>query len=288
MLPQLRNFIQRDDDQVREYLEAIEGGAIEGPVVQKEGSKGSFGGSLRGGISLAGAGIEGKKGTEASSEAHVVRTPAADFQRLYEYLERDKHIDRLEECDDDHLEAVTHGQVVEAYVVGRLSRRDQQLLQLQQASAQMREGMRLASEIKGMVEPLLEAASSFGVDLTSDDPEFANTVEQVNRFRAPTFPTIDSPQKIAVVGTLLGYSRSALAIAIRTGTLQKEADELNGEYTVLGKLIRKVARGSTCDASEFSSLPLSLSRAKRRKAKASDPDPINGPALVIEPIAMYR
>ena len=288
MLPQLRNFILRDDRQIQEYLEAIERGAIEGPIIQTEGSKGSVGGGLALGTAHLGGRVEAKKGTEESSQAQVVRTPAANFQRLYDFLQEAEGIEMLEACDDACLEAVALGQVVEAQVVGRLSRQDQQILRIQQGASQLTDLVKVANDLKGVLEPFEEAASAFGVDLDTDDPEFANTIDKIKNFKAPVFPEVESPRKIAIVGTLIGYSRPVFAVPVRTETLQKEPGELDGEYTILGKVIKKIPTGATCDATEYSSLPSSLNRARRRKTETSSTEPIKGPAMVLEPIAMYR
>ncbi len=288
MQPQLRTFVQRDDNQIREYLEAIEGGAVAGPIVQTEGSKGSLGGGLGLGVPVGKVGVHGEKGSEASSKANVVRTPAGNFQRLYDYLQGGKYVDSLEACDDNQIEGTPVGQILEIYVVGKLSSQDRQLIELQEAVDQMAEGMRLADEFKGLVEPVVEAAASFGVDITRDDPEFSESIEKLRRFKAPALPGLEAPRKMAVIGTLIGYRRPAFLIPVHTATLQKDPPELNGEYTVLGKVIRKITSGSTCSANEFSSLPTALSRKQRRKAKASRADQVSGPALVIEPIAIYR
>jgi len=116
----LRSFVQRDDSQIAEYLEALEGGAVEGAVVHKDLTEGGLGGSV--GVALpviSGAG-KGERKKSSETTAAVRRTPVSSFQLLYDLLQEAGWIDPLEECDEARFASAEVGQVIEAHLICEL------------------------------------------------------------------------------------------------------------------------------------------------------------------------
>jgi hypothetical protein len=284
----LRSFVQRDDSQIAEYLEALEGGAVEGAVLRKDLTEGGLGASL--GVTLPPISGVGKGGRKKSSEttAAVRRTPVSSFQLLYDLLDQARQIDRLEECDEGRFASAEVGQVIEAQMMCELSLQDRRVIELRQAMSGAGEFLRMAAEMKGAVEPLVEAAESLGVDLAGDDADFARKLDQIRQFQAPSIPPIGQPARLVVLGKLIGLRSATCVIPVRAATLQRDPDQLEGQLTVLGKVTRALRRGERLDPATLGALPTGLNREQRRQAASAKRQVVRYPALVLEPIAMYR
>lgn len=289
MTTTLRSFILRDDKQVQEYVEAIDGGAIQG-IRQGETYARGAGGGIGLAAGPAQVSVRGERERQTSAEAEVVRTPAANFERLHSFLKGEGQIDSLPECTDEILETLPTGHLLDVAVIGELIPQDRKVLQIQNTTSRMNESLARAKDYQRQVEPMLQVAQEFGVDLKAANPEFDRNLKSIERLSTTTIPQGEQPTKLAVVATLVGYSRPTFIIPVRTETLQRSADELDGEYFVFAKVFRRVLSGDSVNPADFSGMLLSSNRAARRrergnrKAAAS----VKGPALVLDPIAIYR
>ncbi len=201
-------------------------------------------------------------------------------------MQESGQIETLAECNDAKLESLPTGQFLEVAVTGGLIAQDRQMLQIQDTAGRMNEALARAKEYQRQVEPMLKVANEFGLDL-GDDPQFDRNLKAIERLSAVTIPQAERPAKFAVVATLIGYARPTFVIPVRTETLQRSPEELDGEYLVFAKVFRRALAGEVINPAEFSGMP-NPNRAERRRAKAKSSNLVDGPALVLEPIAIYR
>lgn len=284
----LRSFIQRDDSQIAEYLEGLEGGAVDGAIVQKDLEEGAAGGQAGVNIPPISAGGKGERRQSSETTASMRRTPVSNFQRLYELLDEAGDIHRLEECDHTRFASVQDRHVLELELTCELSLQDRKVIELRRAASQAGEIVRMAGELKGALEPLLDAASSLGVELPTDDTDSGLTLDQIRQLRAPSIPPVGQPQRLVVLGRVVGLSTARCVIPVPSATLQRDPEELEGELTVLGKVRRTLRKGEKLDPAELGALPTGLNRKQRRRAASTSRQIVRYPALVLDPIAIYR
>lgn len=263
----LRDFLYLDRDAVTNYLSTLEG-YIETEVDETESRGGKVG--AEGGVAFLKGGGEANKSSSRSRKLMI--TDEAQFQRLYQLLDKvdGEGIPFIATADPETVQKLSRGQVIEVQANLKLP--------------QIYQVMSVAAEIK----PLADLFGSLGADIDMD----ANTNTAMQGLLALGKATNEKPLPLLfepVVGR--GYS---FFCNLSRRYLRSEPNELIGEATVFGKVMRLIEKGTSEEVftllADIKSLP-TISRQERRKLKNQKDgisERIKGPAAIIHPIAIFR
>jgi hypothetical protein len=265
----LRNFLFLDTATMTDYLSTLEGYVVEGTVDQTDVGKREKGGKLAAKV------IEGGASSEVSTETKQKLTvpDAAKFQRLYEILEEQDLIQYLDAFDEEIWNQLKRGELLEV-----------------QAAIRLPELLAVTKMVEDL-SPLLGVMTALGQD-PLDDPEARVAFDGMREVGKLTkqkhvpllFEAVSTPGFRFVANLPRQYIRRPLS-------------DLQGEAVVFGKIQRILTKGQKYEA--FSLLPPSASfptrrsltkeqRRKRRQAKKGLTEMVNGPAIVLTPLAVFR
>jgi hypothetical protein len=278
-----RGFFYLNDETVINSLSAVESGKID-EVVAKVASarEGGFGG----GVGLQGAKVEGgKKATSALEEEMVrIRTRFSVFELWYQTLVESKAIGNFEGWGPSALEGVRPGDTVQFRAqldVAPL----QTLLRLflwfaEQAKGQGTPFSQKGDELKSTKEAERNVRMLLGA---SEDPD----LDQLMLFAKPD-----------------GEPGPKVAIPVTPKWLIGRVGRLGGMYTVVGQVDQIIEKGEEFPTlrltHDVAATPLELGVLKESVANFEDPAKamgveissdeagVKGPALWVEPIAIYR
>ena len=283
----LKTFLYRDDGQVMEYLEQLLGGRPEGQVGLRESRGGRKGGGV--GLSLAGVTVGGGAASEMKEEAESVLAPtgASNFEVLYGSLDERGEIKRFPELTEKLWETTNVRELVEFDVSLNLSRQDHQLVGFSQTSRQVSEALEYFSGFRDVVRSYTDLADSIGIEMPLGE-EGEQVLTQLDKMAGKRIQAVELPPRLVAVCSVVGANKFRVVATLQTKFLVREANEIEGEATIMGKVRRKLAQGEKLDVSALSSLPGSENRAQRRTAKKANRQIVSHPALLLEPIAVFR
>lgn len=277
-----RGFFYLDDETVINSLSAVEAGKIDEIVARVNSAReGGFGG----GVGIQGAKVEGAKKSSSAFEEEMVRTRTrfSVFELWYQSLVDGKALGRFDGWDSDALEDVQPGDTLEFR--GRLEIAPIQTL------------FRLYLWFASKAKEQGHIFSQNGAELKeTKDAERAVKMILGN-------PSADDDQVI-VLATPHGNRGPKVAMPVKTQWLIGRFGQFGGEYTVVGQVDRLIAEDEELPALRLTQdvAPTSLEIQTIKEAVANFNDPsaamginiseddavIKGPALWLEPIAIYR
>jgi hypothetical protein len=266
----LRNFLYLDSDSVSNYLSTIEG-YIETEVDESEGREGKVG--AEGGVGGFKGGGETSKSTARTRKLAV--TDEARFQRLYQLLddERAHGIPYLTSLDSQIWTTLSRGGVVEIQAKARLP--------------SVFQAMSAATSVRPYIEVMEALGENIGMDVMSN--------QAMQSILAISEATKD--KQIPVFFTPVQSSRDSVFCNLSRKYLRSEINEVTGEITVFGKIIRLIPKGSS--ESVFTLLPelqnlVPANRKERRRLESQKDgldglvEKLKGPAVIVHPIALFR
>ena len=259
----LRNFLYLDSSTVADYLSTLDGSVIEGPVDHTHSSKNEMGVKVDFKV-VQGGGSGG--GSSETKETRLV-TDAAKFQRLYELIE-EEHIQPLDGFDDAIWKQIRRGELLEI-----------------QAKITTPEFYRL-TEAVGSFAPMIEVFKAVDPSLVDKKAEEAmvGLGGIAKMLEGKPVPLIFQPASTPGYHFVAELTRSFLRC---------EMSQLQGEATVLGKVLRILEKGQSHEA--FNVLPSipNLNRQAKRRMQADSKskkmtETVKGPGAILAPVAVYR
>lgn len=263
----LRHFAYLDESALDQYL-----GQLEGSLLEDLGKRTSGRRSGKAGISQGMMSAEVAFGKDVETTEHRRLPAASRFQRVYEMLSERDEIQSLEGFDEGIWQQLRRGEFLEI-----------------PASVHLPESAKWSQNLPG-IQSMISVMEQAGVD-----PFEGN--EKADAYRAMLEMLVEpggAPIPITFESVFTGgYT---FAGKLKPSYLRIEPLELEGEYTVVGKITRLVTEGRE---EQFSSIAPQLTgvfnllnREQKRKAASSSPPPmmaekITGPAAILSVLAIF-
>jgi hypothetical protein len=277
-----RGFIYLDDETVINSLSAVESGKIDEVVAKVNSAReGGFGG----GVGMQGAKVEGaKRSTSAFEEEMVrIRTRFSVFESWYQSLTDAKAIGSFDGWGPDALDGVRSGDTLEL------------------------RGVIEAAPLQTLLRLFLwfsDKAKSQGHIFSQKGDELKETKEAERNIRLLLGEAGSDEEQLVVLATPLGDDGPRVAMPVKTKWLIGALGRLGGEYTVVAQVDRIIAADEELPAvrltTDVAATPLEISTLKEALSNFVEPAKelgveitddeavIAGPALWLEPIAIYR
>lgn len=258
-MTRLRKYSYRDDRQIEEFLEQIQDGALGETTVEREGQK-----SRHGRIGMKGV-AEGDLGSVSStSESYTLApTPVSRAAQLERWLGDD--VEPLGPMDAKAFGQIERGEFVRF-----------------EGTLEVPELVRM-TYLGASVGRLAGIAQAFGQQLDGAD-EILSQIEALKRLvELDGFPIIAQERS----------GGAGIMFIARPDLIVGQPLELHGdEVTVFGRVKRTIAAGQRLTQDELlPSLSQHLPKPNREQRRASGSESksieLIGPAVLIEPIAIY-
>ena len=219
----LRQFLYRDDILVRDFLAQLEGGISRSARKTSRSAKGL---SASGHLDPSFARADINRGSESFDEdEHVLdQTASSQFERLHHQLETSHGMRSLGSLQPKAWDAVGRGEIVEIEV------------ELQIA------GFRKLSNLGAEFEKLVALMEALG------SAAHPNASQALTGMKA--LGSLDNASVVPVVATAIGSAGHRFACLLQSRSLRVDADALEGEATMFGKVQRKLKPGE-----EYVALP---------------------------------
>lgn len=261
----LKNFLYLNESALSDYLSALEGGLVSSIGDRRRKSRG---GHAKAGIAAVGAG--GEMSQESEATISMVDTPPAQFERLMRLVAEEPEETGWVEIlqpDADLPELLTGA-----------------LIQLE-CELEIPAFIKLLSQHTDTLNTLRSIASMSSVfpSAASVDLEKVTIVEQLSGMMN---------DRLVFVGMLDSDEWKATG-QLAAEHLRADVESLEGEVRIVGKIMRKIRSD---EQHPLLALPGAgiIGREKRRelakKGPVSENDPhwLQGPAVVLEVLAIYR
>lgn len=274
-----RGFVYLDDETVINSLSAVESGKIDEVVAKVNTAReGGWGG----GVGIQGAKVEGAKKTQSGFEEEMVRTRTrfSVFELWYQSLTENKAIGRFEGWGPQALDGVKSGDTVE--------------FRAWCEPAPLQTLLRLFLWFA-------DKAKSQGHFFSQKGQELAATKEAERNIRVLLEGNAD---EVIFVAKPLGDIGPTVAMAVQQQWLIGTLGRVGGEYTVIAQVDRIIEGGDEFPAirltQDVGPTPLEVGLMKEALSNFVEPAKelgmtitdneatISGPALWLEPIAIFR
>lgn len=264
-----RNFIFLDDTALNDYYSVIKGGLTDGHELITKGSKLKSGGAKI-------KGIGGNLESESASELRetVVLTEAAKFNELYDFMESEEDVRYFDDIDDKSWETIKRRDMIEVEVSVKVS--------------ELYSTMTALNEIKPMFDTL-EQFSGQSVFKNNKEKEsidsFMSMMDAISTETIPLICTSESNEKYKFIAEL------------PKAYLKTELQNLDGEMTLLGKVQKIIPEDKEVEVyNMFSNLKALMDLGNKdlsieeisANQKEDFIETVNGPAIKIVPLAIYR
>lgn len=277
-----RGFIYLDDETVINSLSAVESGKIDEIVARVNSARE---GGLGGGIGIQAAKVEGGRKASSAFEEEMVRTRTrfSAFELWYQGLNGEHAIGSFDGWGPSALDDVTSGDTLEF------------------------RGVLEVAPLQTLLRLFLwfaDKAKSQGHLFSQKGEQLKETKEAERNVRLLLGDPDDDEEQVVVLAEPIGEPGPRIAMPIRTKWLAGPLGKLGGEYTVVGQVHRILGKDDELPAlrlaHDVSATPLEIETlrsaisvfvepAKEMGVVISDDEAvISGPALWIEPIAIYR
>jgi hypothetical protein len=260
----LRNFLYLDSSTVSDYLSSLDGSIVEGPVDHTQSAKHDKG--LKASLKIAEGSLSGC-GASETKEKRVV-TDAAKFQRLYDLIAQD-HVQYLDAFDDAIWQQIRRGELLELQCTIRIPEFFK-MTQIVDAFAPM------IDIFKAVEAAIVDAKTEAAIK------GFGGLSKMLSGKPVPLiFEPVSTP----------GYHFVA---ELRRQFLRCEMSELQGEATVLGKVLRTLSKSQTHEVFSLfpASIPIMDSKVQKqlqRDLKSNKlSEVVRGPGAILAAVAVYR
>ncbi|MBM3181455.1 MAG: hypothetical protein FJZ86_14025 [Chloroflexi bacterium] len=209
--------------------------------------------------------------TAKETKAKRTLTPPAQFQKLYEVLDSQEEIKHLGLFDEQFWNEIKKGDILEVEANMRTSSLFLQIEQIQGFSS-------LASLVQ-----------KFGTVMSDSDLNLLSGIGDLGR--------IIQSKAIPLIFQVESISKYHFPVELNRDFIAGNASDFQGEAYVFGKVQKILKKGEKIDV--FSLIPdlesLQLNRQQRlalksnkNKSKMKMSESVSGPAIVINPLAVYR
>lgn len=277
-----RGFFYLDDGVVINSLSAVESGKVDEVVAKVNSARD---GGFAAGIDMHAAKVDGSRKSSSSFEEEMVRTRTrfSVFELWYQHLKSSKALGTFNEWGPEALDDVRPGDTIE--LRGSLEVAPIQTL--------FRLYLWFAEKAK---------ISGHMFSQSGDSLKQTKNAERIVQMMLGD-PSEEDDQTV-VLATPMGESGPRVAMAVKSKWLIGKFGQFGGEYTVIGQVDRLVASNEEIPAlrltHDVAATELEVKTLKSSIANFKDPARamgigvsdndavVEGPALWIEPIAIYR
>lgn len=277
-----RGFLYLDDETVINSLSAVESGKIDEVVAKVNSAReGGFGG----GVGIQGAKVEGAKKSTSAFEEEMVRTRTrfSVFELWYQSLVAGKAMGTFDGWGVEALNGVKAGDTVEFRAV------------LEAAPLQT---------LLRLYLWFADKATSKGHPFSQNGADLKETKDAERNVRMILGDQTDDQEEIIVLAKPLGDEGPKVAMPVKQKWMIGDLGQLGGEYTIIAQVDRILGPDDEFPAvrltRDVSATPLEINAIKEAIGAFVDPAKamgvvitdheatITGPALWLEPIAIYR
>jgi len=271
----LRKFLYLDTDTITDYLAALEGSVLVGPVEETQQE------TVKKGAGANAKFLKADLGSEGLTQTHQKRAfnPAAQFQHLCDLLESKDAIQFLESFDEAIWNQLEKGEILEI-----------------EAGIRLPEALVLAQGVRGLPS-LVKMFEPFKDFLDTGEGTFEETQSQVNMISG--FGELANTNEILVLFEAVGNPDFHFTARLSRQYLLCDLLDLQGEAVVFGKIQRFIEQGQSETVFSLDhgldALTAYLNRKQRRALAKKSPkvgegfvEMLGGPGLILFPIAIYR
>jgi hypothetical protein len=264
----LRQFLYSDDALIDEFLAQLEGGQSE---AEHQVDRRDRGGAGEAGIGAGPLRLGGSAGRSSGTETErVVRqVRASKFDRLYQLVTagRSTSLNEIDQMDQAAWNCFGRGDLVSVAV-----------------NVAIPSASRVLNQVPNL-EGLLPLVRAFEPDAVDNEAEEA--------IRGITALAATSSDTVTIVGAATGSPGYRLIAQLRRDWTAVPIDDLEGEATLVGKVVRKLSDSDRELVVDIPGMSV-LNRKQRRELAAQEPDGdeaemyVSAPAAVITPLALFR
>lgn len=263
----LRRFSYLDSRALDQYLAQLEGSLLQDFGKRTSGKRG---GKLGGTYAGVGAEFSGSKEVEITEKREI--PAASDFQRVYNLLLESNDVQYLDAFDERIWQQLKRGEFLEI-----------------QANIRLPESVSLMSNLRGM-QSLVKVMQQVGEDPLKDPERAKEYSAFLELTSARTFDIVP------IVFEAVSTPKYTFAAKLKTSFLEVGMEEIEGEATVIGKIIRLLPRGKQEEffsiTPQITSLIRLMNRQQKRKASTTDlpslwAEKIQGPAVILAILAVF-
>ncbi|MCK4392663.1 hypothetical protein KAX17_07120 [Candidatus Bipolaricaulota bacterium] len=267
----LRDFLYLDTRLVRSYLSSVEGGLYDEETVTEK-SETEAGGGLSVGTPFVSVGGKGSKTTGIEVTRQTRMTDEGLFGRLFARLEEAGAQSEVETLESTDWEAIGRRAVFEVAVTPSFSK---------------------VSGFAGAIDAFLPLADVY--EAATGESPFDDTARRaIDGIRL--LEKTQSSRGIPCLFSVVGHSDRKLIALLSPQWLRVETRDFVGELFLYTKVQRKLLEGETFDLfnplEDLQRIPLNREQRRKLKTDTQMPeelrDAVEGPALVVTPIAVYR
>ncbi len=264
----LRNFLYLDTVILNDYLSSLEGYIIEeSELLEKERKQND----TKAGVKV----IEGGHTTEKTIETMQKKsyTDASKFQKLYRLLTDNNMLQFLDAFDDEIWKSMERNEIIEVPV--NLSMPDTYKM----------------IKTAGNIMPVIEVFNALGME------GFSSREDEIALKGIKAIDNINSEQHIPIIMKSESTEGYVFTSKLNKKFVRCNLDDLENEVTIIAKIQRKFLKGKK---EEVYSMVMGIdkllepkNREERRKLKGSKKeqsisDFVDGPGMVLIPIAIFR
>lgn len=260
----LREFSYYDSDLVNSFLASLEGGIFD---EERQKTKSTKDGKASLGVNALGLKAQAGGGLSSNQEAIKVvkQVAASQFTRLYGYIEDAKAFKEIEEMDEKSWEQLKNGDLIE-----------------------LRASLELASLSK--LSLLLETYNQLAPSLKAMGAETGN-----QKTLQSLMGMMSTNKNISMVARVAASPNYKFLIKLKLECLLATTDDLQGEFTILGKVQRKIRNDEELPAGDlFQGLNQFVNSEKYHELMQNMPPEFNlgpttltAPGGVLTPVAIY-
>jgi len=263
----LRNFLYLDTDMLDDYLSTMEGYLIESEELIENKTTKNLGKAK---VSVLEVGKEAD--VEKGSIKKVTQTSAGKFQKLYGLLDSQSMVQYLEVFDSTIWNSLKRNEILEVPGIIQVSK------------------MYNTVNSIGNISPLMDLMQAFGKSDLMD----SKTTEAMKGIKAVS--ELDIDKEIPVIIDLEGNKNYNFTASLSPEYIKGDISKLEGNVTIVGKIQKIIAKGERHEVFSMvkgiDTLVKSQNREQRRKYQDSKNDNVSdfiqGPAIVITPLAIFR
>ena len=268
----LRNFLYLNTKVIEDYVSVIEGYIYEEETQAIATSdESNVAGKIGGGIASGNGSRTGKQSQEIKRSVHI--SDAAKFEKIYKYLQADGDdgLKYYEFFTNEIYDELRRDDFLEVLVTARFSKM-KELTDSVKKMAELATVIQTITEQKILDKKATEVVNGFSA---LEQLKAGKSISCVFEFEDGKFP-------------LVAY--------LDESYFRCEQDNFVGQAYLLCKIIRKIPKGQNIKLDEILDdiKKLPLNRAQRRNMPKNMDNPaeirdvINGPALIVLPIAVYQ
>lgn len=261
-----RNFLFLDENTLNEYYSVINNGLINRQEKSSISAK-----TKAGGVKISGVGGDYKSDENIKTSQIIEKTNALKFNELYDYMNENSDLTYYENMDDEKWKHIGRKNIIEVEVIATIPQIVEQL------------------ELIFQLIPTIKNMGQFGENFfeeSVDIDKLETTMKILDQYEIT---------KIPIICTAENDEKYKYIMELPTKYIRTSLNDLSGDVTLLGKVHKKYPSDTKVDS-------FNIIKRLKRVLELSESDiskmvkgmynkmniEINGPAMKIIPLALYR